>query len=235
MSSFISHLSATAEFWLITFLCFGVQAVWAVRAIVRHWNGTAPRQVRIGNAGVLRVVILELVCLSAALWIGNIRGWSLGTLGLQLSWMGTAAGVGLFAAVLAGATLLGVVLKVFRLEVAFSSILPGTSLPFVLLLAAVNPLYGEALQFGYLLHALQDFGMWPAVLASAFFTSFLHAYLTLQSVTLVFLTRVAVGLAYWHWRQLWPLIVAHALLDLVALLRPWPNGAYSGREPLDLE
>jgi hypothetical protein len=63
--AFIRNLSTTAEFCLIVFLCFGAQTVWAFRALIRHWKGTAPRQVPTGNGVVVRVVILELLCLSA--------------------------------------------------------------------------------------------------------------------------------------------------------------------------
>jgi hypothetical protein len=225
MISFIRDLSATTEFCLIIFLCFGLQVVWAVRAVVRHWKGAVTRQVQLGSAGVLRVVALELLCLPAALWIGSVRGWSLATFGLSISWKGTAAGVLLFAALMAGATLFAAMLKVFRVEVAGSFILKGTALPYILLLSIVNPVYEETIQSGYFIHALQHLGMWPAVLASALFSAFLHAYLVLQSVTLVFFTRIAVGLAYWRWRQLWPLILAHSLADLCALLYPRPAAA----------
>jgi membrane protease YdiL (CAAX protease family) len=34
----------------------------------------------------------------------------------------------------------------------------------------------------------------------------------------VFAFGLIFALAYWRWRQLWPLIVAHSLSDLLALL-----------------
>jgi len=199
----------------------------AVLAVARHWKRAVPRHVQFGNAGVARVVMLELLCLPAALWIGSVRGWTVATFGLHISWRGTATGVLLFAALLAGAALFGAVLKALHVEVAGSFFLKGTTLPYVLLLSIVNPLYEEVILSGYFIHALQHLGMWPAVLASALFTSFLHAYLVLQSVTLVLFTRIAVGLAYWRGRQLWPLIVAHSLADLFALLYRQPSGAVS--------
>jgi hypothetical protein len=75
VSSFIRGLSAPDEFYLVILLCFGIQTMLAVRAVSRHWKGDVPRQVQLGNAGVFRMVTLELLCLSAALWIGCIRGW----------------------------------------------------------------------------------------------------------------------------------------------------------------
>ncbi len=92
MNAFIRDLSATAEFCLITFLCFGLQTVSAVLAVARHWKRAVPRHVQFGNAGVARVVMLELLCLPAALWIGSVRGWTVATFGLHISWRGTATG-----------------------------------------------------------------------------------------------------------------------------------------------
>jgi hypothetical protein len=55
------------------------------------------------------------------------------------------------------------------------------------------------------------------VLASAMFVGFLHAYQGLSGAIGVATIRVIFGLVYWRWRQLWPLIVAHSLLDFLAL------------------
>lgn len=214
----LASLSTLGEFYLVILLCFGVQIILAVRAVVRHWKGGVPREVQVGNAGVLRLVTLELLCLWAALWIGSLRGWSLVTLGLHISWMGTFMGGLLFAALMVQATLFALALKAFGVNTLWTSIRPGTTLPFVLLVSIVNPVFEEAIGAGYVIHALQQFGMWPAVLASAFFATFLHAYQVLQTLALTFLTRITVCLAYWRWRQLWPLVVAHCLVDVYALL-----------------
>jgi membrane protease YdiL (CAAX protease family) len=61
--------------------------------------------------------------------------------------------------------------------------------------------------------------MWLAVLASAFFRAGLHAFFGLTGVFIVLCVGVAFGLAYWRWRTLWPLLLAHSLMDFM-LLRP---------------
>jgi uncharacterized protein len=220
--SYIRNLSATAEFLLIVFLCLGVQSKWAVRAIIRHSKGTAPRHVKLGNAGVLRVVILELLCLSAALWIGSVRGWSLATFGLRISWAGTLAGILLYAALIAVTAVCRAALRVLRIEAPSDFIFSGITLPFVILLAIVNPFFEETVESGYFIHALQGLGMWPAVLASALFVGFLHAYLGFTDVMTLVFWRIVIGLVYWRWRQLWPLVIAHSLADIVGLTNPWP-------------
>ena len=97
--------------------------------------------------------------------------------------------------------------------------LPGSlSLTVVLLVSAVNPVFEEAMGVGYFIHALRRFGMWPAVLASAGFRTFLHAYQGPNAVVIVLPLWVAFAAVYWRWGRLWPLVVAHALFSLVAFL-----------------
>jgi membrane protease YdiL (CAAX protease family) len=71
---------------------------------------------------------------------------------------------------------------------------------------------------GYFIWSLQRFGMWPTVLASALFRAFLHAHLGLFGATGILIMGVLFGMTYWKWRQLWPLIVGHSLMDLIGLL-----------------
>jgi membrane protease YdiL (CAAX protease family) len=218
MSSPIRGLSATAEFCLILALCFGRQIVSALGAVVRRRRGVAPRQTKLGNNEVLRIVIAELLALAPALWIGSIRGWSLAAFGWQISWETTATGALLFAALLALSSIYGAILNVLRIEAPKGFILPGATLPFILLLSIVNPVFEEILESGYILGALHHWGLWPAVLASAVFVAFLHVYLGLIRVPLIFLIRVAIGVTYWRWPNFWPLIVAHSLADLWGML-----------------
>ena len=56
------------------------------------------------------------------------------------------------------------------------------------------------------------------VCASAAFRAFLHAYQGINALVLIFPLGLLVGYAYWKWRRLWPVVVAHTLLDLWALI-----------------
>jgi membrane protease YdiL (CAAX protease family) len=94
----------------------------------------------------------------------------------------------------------------------------GLTLPFIILNSVTNPLFEELLEAGYLISALHKLGMWPAILAGALIRAFLHAYLGASGAMAVLATGVIFGLVYWRWRQLWPLIVAHALLDFLGLM-----------------
>jgi hypothetical protein len=217
MISFLRNLSVAVEFGLVTLIFFGVQIWYAVAAIARQWRHGAPGRVELSDAAIRRMAALELLSLAVVLWMGSLRGWSLTTFGLHISWRGTAAGVLLLAVLLLTSVVFDSALNVFYPRKAAIRFL-GVTLPFALLAAVINPVFEETIELGYFFHALQHFGMWPAVLASALFACFLHAYLGLDGVADVLLGRVMIGLTYWRWRQLWPIIVAHSFLDLLGLV-----------------
>src|SRR5678816_3536152 len=59
--------------------------------------------------------------------------------------------------------------------------------------------------------------MWPAVLASAAFRALFHLPFGINAMLSIFALGLIFGLVYWRWRQLWPLIVAHSLADMLTL------------------
>jgi membrane protease YdiL (CAAX protease family) len=220
MNSFIRNLSAPAEFFLVVAVCFWWGIIGSARQIVAHLTHTV-RLEAITNSVVVRVVLMHLVLLLFAFWIGRVRGWSL-AFGSRLSWKQTGAGMLLFiAAVLA---ILGSVMLTNLIVPGARNPTPGVqgvavsglTAPFIVLFSVVNPIYEEVLGTGYFIHALQRFGMLPAVLASAFFRAFLHSYQGIDAWVIVLPLGLVFGFFYWRWRQLWPLIFAHIIFDL------WP-------------
>jgi membrane protease YdiL (CAAX protease family) len=221
MKAFIRNLSAPAEFFLMVAVCFWWSVIGSARQVVAHLTHTV-RSESITNSVVLRVVLLHLIVLVFAFWIGRIRGWSL-AFGSRPSWKQTGAGMLLF---------IGAVLAILCSVILTNIIAPGArspaqgvqgvavsglTAPFIVLFSVVNPVYEEVLGTGYFIHALQRFGMLPAVFASAIFRAFLHSYQGLDAWLIVLPLGLVFGFFYWRWRQLWPLIVAHVIFDLWSL------------------
>jgi len=94
----------------------------------------------------------------------------------------------------------------------------GLTVPVIFVVSVINPFFEEALESGYIIHSLQRYGLWPAVLASGAFRGLLHLYQGFNGALSIFVLGVVFGLVYWRWRQLWPLIVAHFLCDFIGLL-----------------
>jgi membrane protease YdiL (CAAX protease family) len=168
------------------------------------------------DRSALVVVALEFLGLMVTFWIARARNWPLRAWGFQPTWKLTGAGVVLC---------LVTTLIVEGIAVSANAISPGVvhrhavsdlSLPVLVLLGLINPIWEEALETGYVVQSLQRYGMWSAVLASAFFRTFLHAYHGITALLIIFPIGLIFGFAYWKWRRLWPLYVAHVLFDLVA-------------------
>jgi membrane protease YdiL (CAAX protease family) len=170
---------------------------------------------------VLWLVGYELLAFLVVLWIARVRGWSFQTFGLRVSWKWTGAGILLLIVVLVA---LGFQTVIFNLlNPPDGKVEPltngGLTLPFVILLSIINPIFEELMEVGYVVHALKLYGVWPAVLVSAFFRPFLHGYAGFNLAAGVLLLGLIFGSAYAWWRQLWPLVLAHALIDFFALYR----------------
>ena len=215
VKAFIRNLPAPAEFCLVLLIGFGLGFV------LQFWAIAFRHPVSISDRHVLPDLGLDILYLGVILWIGRVRGWSIATFGWRISWKGTAGGILLFIAATMVKLIVGVSLvlssSVFNSPRAGLSV-AGLTVPVIILLAIINPLFEEVLEAGYFIHSLQRFGMWPAVLASSVFRGLLHLYQGLGGAASIFAGGVLFGLVYWRWRQLWPLFIAHSLDDLLGLL-----------------
>jgi uncharacterized protein len=224
LKSFVRDRSAPAEFCFMLLLWIGVSLLAHIALLVRGFNRSSQslstKTIHISNLGSLLAVIYPLMVLTAARWIGRIRGWSVKSFGLRPTWSGTAAGIFLFF----------VCSRIYRYNrMLLHWIYPTTppvplitsdlTLPVILLAVVVNPIFEESFWEGYLFHALQRYGMWVTVLTSTLLRTLCHAHLGMNAVILIMPMGLAYTLIYWRWRQLWPLVVAHALEMLYSLLR----------------
>jgi membrane protease YdiL (CAAX protease family) len=220
VKSIIRSFSVPTEFCLVIFIGFGITIVGTLVWMINHLGAAAPAPsaMRLNNDGIIEGVVLRAVTLSMVLWLGRIRGWSLATFGLRPSWKWTGVGVLLFLANrLVGRVLRLLMIEVFHTTVDFHRVSELT-IPFIILISIVNPVFEETLECGYFFQALQRHGMWVTVLASAVFRGFLHASMGVSGFVFMFASGLLFGFFYWRWRQLWPLVVAHALQMLYSLL-----------------
>ena len=162
------------------------------------------------------MIVLELFGLAVMFWIARIRNWPLGAWGFRPTWNLTGAGVLLWLVTALVVVVIAASANAVSPAMVHNDSVSDLSLPAGVLFALINPILEEALETGYFIQSLQRYGMWSAVLASAFFRAFLHAYLGISALIIVFPIGLIFGFVYWKWRRLWPLYVAHALFDLLA-------------------
>jgi membrane protease YdiL (CAAX protease family) len=181
------------------------------------WAIAHRQPIVISDRRVLLTLALDLLYLAVILWIGHLRGWSIASFGVRFSWKGTGGGILLFVAAATLKILVDVLLTRIHLPQPVVTV-AGLTLPVIILLSVINPVFEEVLEAGYFIHSLQRFGMWPAVLASSAFRGLLHMYQGFDGVAALSAQGLLFALAYWRWRQLWPLVLAHSLDDFLGLL-----------------
>jgi hypothetical protein len=222
VKSIIRNFSAPTEFLLVIFICFGLTIasclVWITNQLYRIPRTPGGGVELLSNQRIIEAVVFQLLTLGIALWIGRIRGWSLATFGFRASWKWTGAGVLLFGAFLLIQHVIGFLSREVFHTVGDFHRTSQLTLPFVILISVVNPVFEETIECGYFFQALQQHGMWFTVLASAAFRGFLHSTMGVSGFVSMFAEGLLHGFFYWRWRQLWPLIIAHALQMLYSLL-----------------
>jgi membrane protease YdiL (CAAX protease family) len=184
--------------------------------LTREGIQATPAKPNATNTSALIVVILEVFGLAVTFWIARTRGWPLESWGFRPSWKLTGAGVLLFLILALAIQAVATFANGISPGMVHKHSISSMSLPVVILFAIINAVFEETLESGYFIQSLQRYGMWSAVLASAFFRAFLHAYHGLAAIIIIFPFGLVFGFIYWKWRRLWPLFIAHVLFDLIA-------------------
>ncbi len=165
----------------------------------------------------LKMNLLELLGLAVTFCIARIRGWPLATWGFQPSWRLTGAGVLLCLFTLLVLAAIAWFSNIISPGIVHGHSISQLTLPFLVLYITVVAFFEETMELGYFVQSLQRYGMWGTILVSALFRAFLHAYQGASALLLIFPVGLIFGFVYWKWRRLWPLYIAHALIDLYGL------------------
>jgi hypothetical protein len=212
MRSFIRNLPAPVEFLIVV-------SLWLDPLLISGCF-LLPKFLQSGfwefsNAFMIRTAILQLIVLVVLMGIGNIRGWTLQKLGIKISWKGTGGGI-LLAVVSYAAT--------YGIWTIYELIIPpghpivrdtNLAIPVIISTVIINSVFEEVVEAGYFIHTFSRFGMWSAILAGALLRMFYHLPLMRMEALLgILATALMFEYAYWRWRQLWPLVLAHTLRNL---------------------
>jgi hypothetical protein len=221
--SIIRRLPVPLEFCLVISICFGLNILAIVRlTIYSLWpQGTATHPggpLHITDGNIVYAIVKDLLILGIVFWIARIRKWSFAAFGFRISWNLTGAGLALFCAFQLIQHFLGFLTRdLFHGKVDFHTASQAT-IPFIILISIVNPVFEETIEVGYFFRAIQGGGMWLTVLSSAAFRGFLHLIMGVSGFVFMFVEGLLHGFFYWRCRQLWPLIVAHGLQMLYSML-----------------
>lgn len=221
MRKFIASWNANVEFFVVMGLAFGLFTLLSLEEFFRFFvPGQEYGVITDTNGGLIELIIVELILFSIIVYILYCRNWQNKKIDLRFSWEQVAAGALLFLV-----TYLVSVL-VYALGMAlFSLNSPGVEFDNrhlglfpVLLLSIINPIYEELLVVVYIMVALEERkGTLFAINASIFIRLIYHLYQGAQAVLFILPVGIVFILVYVKWRRIWPLIIAHGLMDFFAL------------------
>ena len=220
MRRFLKGLSPTTEFFAVLLIAFGYFALLSVL------DGISPRPgAHHSTASLILLVVYELFLIAIISCFLGVRGWTLEKIGLvpslKDSWIGfllyIAAAVAWFFVWNLTAALAPDIARHIA-AVSTGLVTHGISMTAVGAVSIVNPIFEETFEVGYVITALRG-RVSPAACVNV--SVALRLVCHLYQGTLGVLSVIPVGLifAYWYVRtgRLWPLIVAHALLDFISL------------------
>ena len=215
----IRRMSPSVEFLVVVMWAFGLAIFTSILSL-----GMETHSLVLDDRALLSLLITELLQFAFLFWFLRIRGWTLEKIGLSASWRGTAVGI-VLAAVLyavfvalqkAGSTWLPQMMADAQHRYPTTS--PDLSMELVFVVSVVNGFFEEIFVAGYVITALSQVrGMWLAINVSTVIRILYHLYQGPLGVIYVVPFGLVLGYLFARTRQVWPLIMAHILIDIAGL------------------
>jgi membrane protease YdiL (CAAX protease family) len=214
----IRRLPAGVEFLIVIVWAFGQSIFASILSI------GAARVVAYTNEALVSLLIVELLQFGFLVWFLKVRGWTFEKLGLKFTARGTGLGLGLAVATYA----LFIVVQLIAnhlLPIDMHSAIAfypraaaDLDLQLVFIISVVNGVYEESFVAGYTITALsQARGPLTAINVSTGIRLLCHLYQGPIGILAIVPMGILYGSVFVRTRQLWPLIVAHILIDVVGL------------------
>lgn len=204
------RMPRAVEFAIVILVAFGIFAY----AAIISWSRGARYDV-ITNADLFWLVTYELFAFLIIATFLRARQWKLSDLHPQVSWKLTGAGVLLTLGTLLCSTVVG---AGFGAWYEFPP-LDTSHLDFgtVLLFSVVNGIYEETFVVGYVVGCLARRSTWVVIISSASIRFSYHVYQGPEAVVFILPIGLVFAYLYVKYRRLWPLVLCHIILDVVAL------------------
>jgi len=222
----IRRLPAGVEFLVVVSWAFGLPIFNTIMSLGTggEVSGATGGALVFNNAKLINILVLELVQSAFLLWFLHVRGWTIEKVGLWVSWRGTGMGwlLLLGAYLLAMGTMsLAQLLMPAEMHAAIERYPiadPQVSMQLVFLTSTVNGIFEELFVAGYIITAMRDTrGVWTAINVSTVVRVLYHLYQGPMGIITIAPIGALYGYVYARTRQLWPLIFAHVLIDIIGL------------------
>ena len=222
----IRRLPTGVEFLVVVSWAFGLPIFASIMSLGTDGESGSPTggALVFNNSALLNILVFELIQSAFLIWFLRVRGWTLEKFGLSITWRGTGLGwlllVGTYVLAM-GAQALAQWIMPLEMQVAgqqYPTADPRVSMQLVFLTSTVNGIFEELFVAGYIITALRDTrGLWTAVNVSTVVRLLYHLYQGPIGVITIVPMGLLYGFVYARTRQLWPLILAHVLIDIIGL------------------
>jgi membrane protease YdiL (CAAX protease family) len=218
---FLRRIPAWAEFAIVVGVAFGYFIVSSVVIASSHdlFAKTHHSSNSLYALSAIEVAIMAI--LLPFLWA---RGWTIARVGLRPDWMDLLYGIGLAIAAYAAYAIIWIMFAASAPDAArdaarVSVVTNGISPAAAIVTPFINALYEELFVAGYIITALKDkHGEWTAINVSVGVRLAYHLYQGALGVIAIIPLGLIFGVWYARRGRLWPLIIAHAAIDLAGLL-----------------
>jgi membrane protease YdiL (CAAX protease family) len=215
----IRRLPPGIEFLIVVVWAFGQ----AIFSSILSIGGS--RVVAYTNEALVSLLIVELMQFAFLVWFLRVRGWTFAKLGLTFTVRGTALGVGLVVATYA-LFIVAQLIVIHLLPIDMNSAAAfypraakDLDMQLVFITSMMNGVYEELFVAGYVITALSAVrGPLTAINVSTGIRVLCHLYQGPIGIISMVPMGILYGLVYVRTRQLWPLIVAHVVIDVVGLV-----------------
>jgi membrane protease YdiL (CAAX protease family) len=172
------------------------------------------------DASLGGLLVLEIVLGASALLFLRARGHDLAALLPSPNWRGLIEGGVLCVLAILACNIVEALFPSQSEAVQPIAQIVANSKPSIAVALAVsmfNGLYEETFLIGYLMRGFAEAGASFALGLSVLVRLLYHLYQGPTGAVSVVVCGLVFGAAYWRTRRLWPVVVAHALLDVIAL------------------
>jgi membrane protease YdiL (CAAX protease family) len=175
------------------------------------------------DARLVRTLLLEALLAVAWIPILRRRGWSPSSVSVPLEVADLARGAGVFVlSYLAYSLAFTLVMLVFPTvpDVVRSMEVGGApSWWVVAMVSLLNPVAEEFLYLGFITNLVRSDGLQAALLAGLLARTAVHVYQGPVGLVSAIATGLVFGIYYLRSDRIWPVVVAHGILDFIALGR----------------
>lgn len=218
----IRGLSDRTEFAIVTVAGFGLFSLSSILWFINYFVAeSAIEPTLFTNESLYGLVVYELAILAVIAPFLRIRGWTLGDFNLHISFKSTGAGIVLavsyyiiFFAIYTFFSSLG--LNIYSSLAVPAAENPDLDMLAIVAVSIINPFFEEILVVGYVLAATNKRkGLWYSINLSILIRLVYHLYQgSIAAISIIPLGWIFVYV-YLRWRRLWPLIVAHGIIDYI--------------------